>query len=328
MTTPDAEAPPCGLIDHADGGAAPAPDGEATPGITHRYAIDLRVFASAAEAQAFEAGYQAADGSGYLRRGTGDLAQVAVISRAGSGLTVTDQGGLDALRASRCWSALRSLADPDRPPQDGPIAVEIPTDGAPPRITVAGRAFTVTGDADSVTLQVAHAIPTHLIKSQIWHDRRTQDELILVESGEVRWLTDLASLITRPDTLRGIVEGLDAAEAAQRLASMAEWVRRDPAHLKIPTLMRAGWRLFRWESGASLFPPDDVSRPSRTISGAMLARLVQADLIRTPVRVRLGYVTGPYTYEIGSAADHALRSRATKKDQSTDSPNTSSTDAA
>jgi hypothetical protein len=297
--------PPCALARDPIGGWIPVAVSHETPRDSR---VTVHVFRSAAEAEAFADGYRLANGPGIVRAGSDDLAACLAIETEGSGVAVTDHGGLDGLRRAQTWRPILALLGSEPPDARDPITIDVPTDGAPPRIRAAGHVFTAVMDDDAIVVTVAHALPTHLIKRRVWYSYHTQCEDIVIDADHVAWRADPKRIARQSATFREIAAALDGAERDRDIHEIVARIRTDPAHLRIPRLMQAGWRLlkYRHDTGATLFAPEGSGKPSRAISGAMLGRLLEAGLVRRPVSIQRLYTLDPDGLRASGETYHLL----------------------
>lgn len=253
--------------------------------------VQVSVFATAAEAAAYLSGLIDADLT--LRAGRGEGLLSGVVARAIGARTseICDRGGLAALSQQITWRGLADLEGPD--PSGHPITVDL-NPGEPPGIIVRGHRLTVSGDLDDLVIEAAHDLPRGRVQRAAWDNDVLRWADVTVDDATVRLRTSLSALIADRSALCGLARVIDEARHRDADAAIEDWVRRDPAHLEILARMRAGWRLVRHHGTASFFPPDGDARPGRTLSSAMVGRLLQARLIHRPLSLERLYRANPW----------------------------------
>jgi hypothetical protein len=294
------------------------PDGRLVPsledGVPEALALEgrrliLHVFATAPEAAAFAAGVALAVLND-LRAVVGrhGAERVVAVETPGlgppetfeDGVAVEDRGGGGLQRALAVWRMLRAGMP------DG-IALDVSPDGTSVSLDVGARRFALSLDAWDVTAtttyranarRVSTALACNLTTSALDFD--AIDRTLQVRFPVERFLEKVGLLALVDD----LVAGEESHDEFDRVRSR---IRSDPSHCRIVEMMLEGWRMSSLHGSVVLVPPAASDARLRPMSGALLHRLVAADLVRRP-RGALGRrQPHNFAYEVGDLAGSAVK---------------------
>lgn len=301
----------CGFHVLSDGGLAPSlAAGVPQLSLLEGRRLTLHVFATPPEAAAFAAGVALAvrnDVRAIVGRDGAE--RVVAVEAASPGLpspetfeeavAVEDRGGAGMQRALAVWRMLR-------PGMPGGLGLDISSDGTAVALDVGARRFGLTLAYGDVVATAAYRANAKRVSTALACNLRTSaldfdaiDKTLQVRFPVERFL-EKVGLLTLVDDLVADEESRDEFD---RLRNR---IRRDPAHCRIVEMMLAGWRMSSLHGSVVLVPPAASEARLRPVSGALLHRLVAADLVRKPRSALRRREPHNFAYEVGDLAGSAV----------------------
>jgi hypothetical protein len=301
----------CGIDVLPDGRLAPSlAAGVPQASLLEGRRLTLYVFATAPEAAAFAAGVALAIRND-VRAITGrdGAERVVAVEAAASefpapetfeeAVAVEDRGGAGMQRALAIWRMLRHGMP------EG-LALDISSDGISAALDVGARRFALTMAYGDVTATATYRANAKRVSTALACNLRTSaldfdaiDKTLQVRFPVERFL-DKVGLLTLVDDLVADEESRDEFDRLRNL------IRRDPAHCRIVEMMLGGWRMSSLHGSVVLVPPAASKARLRPVSGALLHRLVAADLVRKPLGALRRREPHNFAYEIGDLAGSAV----------------------
>lgn len=302
----------CGFEILADQGLAPSlAAGVPDPGVLEGRRLTLHVFATPPEAAAFAAGVATAARNGVLAVvGRNGAERVVAVDAIAPGLaapenfeaavSIEDRGGGGIQRALAVWRMLRV----DMP---AGFALDISPDGASASLDVGVRRFALSLDSWDVTATTTYRAAAKRVSTALACNLTTSalDFDAIDKTLQVRFPVE--RFLEKVGLLRLVDELVADEESRDEFGLLRERIRRDPAHCRIVELMLGGWRMTSFHGSVVLIPPVGSEARLRPVAGALLQRLVAADLVRKPRSAKMRSELHNFAYEVGGLDGSAVR---------------------
>jgi hypothetical protein len=277
--------------------------------------VELHVYTTAAEASAFVHGVEA-HRSNHLRAavGIGSVTHLAALERLGpddaEDVRLVDHGGVEPLRAHNAWSWIRRLArvyERQAGPRSPTLWFQQPQGAAPARMRIEHRTYDVVQDGDRVCLRCQVVGDASEIRARLTAEIDSAISFT-IDDGEVDLSLAKRAFAERVPHIHAIGRILDDCASRARRIEEITATRGDRRHCRIVELMLQGWSLRNSQGRGELRPPAESALKARTLSYAMLGRLIDADLIRPPAgREVRGHRQWNVVYGVGDLAGSAVR---------------------
>lgn len=299
----------CGFAVLPDGRLAPSlADGVPEAPVLEGRRLTLHVFATAPEAVAFAAGVAVAVGDDvHAVVGRDGAERVVAVAAPELGapesfedaVAVEDRGGVDMQRALAVWRMLRTGMPHG-------FALDISSDGSSVALDVGARRFALSLGFGDVVATAAYRANAKRVSTALACNLTTSalDFDAVGRTLQVRFPVELfrekVGMLALVDDLVADEESRDEFELARA------HIRRDPGHCRIVELMLGGWRMSSLHGSVVLVPPAASDARLRPMSGALLHRLVAADLVRKPRGALSRREPHNFAYEVGDLAGSAV----------------------
>ena len=271
----------------------------------------LHVFASSPEAAAFAAGVALAarndvravagrDGAELIVAIDATQADRRAPERFEDAVEVVDRGGAAAQTARAMWQMLRTGMP------EG-FVLDIAPDGSSVELDIGPRRFALSlayGEVTATTTYLANAKRVSTALACNWTTSAVDFDAIdktLQVRFPVETFREKVGVLTLVDTLVADEESRD------EFGLMRERIRTDPGHCRIVELMLQGWRMSSFHGSVVMIPPADSGARLRPLAGALLQRLIAADLVRKPRSALHRNELHNFAYEVGSLSGSAVR---------------------
>jgi hypothetical protein len=298
-----------------DGGTLVPSLGEGIPeaSVMEGRRLELHVFSSAVEAAAFSAGVTRAARNGlHAVVGRNGAERVVALDVSepdrpapqhfADSVDPVDHGGLALQTASAGWWSLRTSLP------DG-LALDISSDGATVELDAGTRRFTLSNEWGDVVASTTYRASDRRVSTALMCNWPTSglDFDAVDKVLRVRIPTD--AFANRAGILSEVGRLVADEESRDEFATVVERIRRDPAHCRIVELMLEGWRLSSFDGSVVLVPPEGSERRLRPVARAHIQRLVDADMIRTPLEASRPGLRRNFSYEVGPLSGTAVRAQ-------------------
>lgn len=273
--------------------------------------LTLHVFSSAAEAAAFAAGVAHAarndvravvgrDGAERIVAVDAAQPDQGAPERFEDAVEVVDRGGAGFQKARAVWETARNRVP------DG-FVLDISSDGSLVELDIGPRRFALSLDYGEVTATATYRANAKRVSTALACNWTTSavDFDAIDKTLQVRF--PVASFLEKVGVLTLVDRLVADEESRDEFGLMRERIRRDRAHCRVVELMLQGWRMSSFHGSVVMIPPAGSEASLRPLAGALLQRLLAADLVRKPRSAMVRNELHNFAYEVGTLSGSAVR---------------------